>query len=597
MIKTTEDSPAGEARRPLWRRVLSLFPTPTECRAHGPAFGFALLSGLILRLAYQPLHWSAVTLAMLLPLFWGIRRCPPKIVFWAGWLFGTVYGLWGVGWITAVARFNPLVYLGVLPAAIWWGLHMAVAVAVIVHLARRLEPWSGLFAGMMAWWAMEYFRSVGRVALPIGFLGHGMAGWPQVAQLASVAGVPLISALIVGINLSLMETVAAIRAKYGHAGAFARLGVMLGLLVVAHLWGAKVIHQTRQAYAEGDGFDVRVMLVQTGIDQSIKYNSYANPDATVRAELQQQMLTALMEQLSTIEPGQTDLVVTPESSLTQDFVDVEETVQKRLFGGALLADLLVWVKEIGVPLIVGGVDNVFIDERGLRTESLVEGLDEFGTIRAGHDVYGALWLLTPEDEVFSPVATYRKAWLMPFGEEVPYLDIIPGFQEHIVQVGTFAKAPMAYPTGMWVRRGPDEEPDELRLGFSICFEDLVPKLHRHYARTGTQLFVNTTNDAWFDGSSGPAWHFDMARWRSIETRIPMVRATNSGVTALVGPNGEVLESLPLLERATMTPTVRVLREPLRTPYLRYGDAFGLMALVGTLGLLLVLWRNEKRASR
>ncbi|MBI1289626.1 apolipoprotein N-acyltransferase [bacterium] len=579
-------------RQTWWRRVVSVLPSVAEISTHRAAFAWAALSGLVLRLAFQPMHWSFVTLVMLVPLFWGLRRCPPKMAFWAGLLFGTIYGLWGVGWTTIVARFNPMIYAGVLPAAMWWGLHQAVALAAIVYTLRRVGPWVGLVAAMAIWWGMEYFRSVGRIALPIGLVGHGMAGWPEMAQLASIGGVPMIGALIIGVNLTIMECIAVFRAGYGHAGALLRLATMIALVVAGHIYGSRVIADTEARYAGEDSFPVRVAMVQTGIDQMEKFNSYANEDPAVRSELQQKIYASLVEQLGTVERSSVDLVITPESSLTHDLVDIDAGLQRRLTGNAILPELLDWVNDVRIPLVVGGVDNLFADVDGNPTESVLEGIDSNNEFHPGRRVYGALWLLRPGDDSVSPTATYRKSQLMPFGEEVPYLDIIPGFQEKVVQIGAFAKGPLVPPTGMWVQHDALEPRNELRLGFSICFEDLIPRLHRHYAVDGTQLYVNTTNDAWFDGSSGPGWHFEMARWRSIENRVPMARCTNSGVTAIVSPTGKVLESLPVVEKGILSTTVRVVRSPGRTLYGRIGDLPGLLCFLGSLALLMGLRKTK-----
>jgi apolipoprotein N-acyltransferase len=454
-----------------------------------------------------------------------------------------------------------------------------------------------LVAAIAMWWAMEYFRSVGRIALPIGLLGHGMAGWQEIAQLASLAGVPLISALIVGVNLALMESYAAVRAGYGHAGAFSRLATMLALVVASHVYGARVIADTTARYSGEGSFPIRVAMVQTGIDQMDKFNSYANPDAAIRSELQQKLATSLTAQLGTIERSAVDLVITPESSLTHDLVDIDESLQRRLTGSAVMTDLLAWSQDVRIPLVVGGVDNVFADAEGNPTESVLEGINPAGEFLPGRKVYGALWLLRPDDQSPSPVATYRKSQLMPFGEEVPYLDLIPGFQEKIVQIGTFAKGPLVPPTGLWVQPDALTPREEVRLGFSICFEDLIPRLHRHYAVDRTQLYVNTTNDAWFDGSPGPNWHFEMARWRTIENRVPMARCTNSGITAIVSATGEIVERLPVVEPGILVAPIRIVREPGRTLYSRIGDLPGFLALLGSLALLIVLRRKEKGAAQ
>jgi apolipoprotein N-acyltransferase len=164
----------------------------------------------------------------------------------------------------------------------------------------------------------------------------------------------------------------------------------------------------------------------------------------------------------------------------------------------------------------------------------------------------------------------------------------------IVQVGTFARGELLPPLTITIDRDVTKPAEHVRIGPSICFEDLFPYIHRYYARDGAQLFVNTTNDAWFDGSTGPAWHMDMARWRSIETHIPMMRVTNSGVTVHIDYAGRVVESLPTMEKGVLQSHVNVLRTPPRTIYARTGDWAGLLSFIGAIAMFVCLKRRERR---
>lgn len=585
--------PARPSRlRRLLAPLLAAFPPKKEWRAAVPAFGWALLSCMLLRFAYQPFHLSPLAFVALVPLFWGLRRCKPVMAFWVGLLFGSINGYMFTGWLTIVSRFNPFVYLGIPPLALWWGAHLAVALALIVWFGRRLAPWPALLLAMMVWAGMEYFRMIGRLGLPYGLLGHSQAGWPAMAQLASFAGVPLISALIIGVNLALMEVIAAFKARYGHAGAMTRAGTMLGLAALGLGAGSAALERMRAAYESDDAFPVRVALIQTNIDQEVKFGSYSAPPAE-RRELQDQMFISLLEQLDALEPGAYDLIVTPESSLTHDFVDVEQAWLERLHDGDPMGVLLRRAQELDAPLVVGGIDNVFATPDGEETDLLELGLDAAtGELNAGARVYGATWMLRPQQTAVPPTADYRKVRLMPFGEEVPYLDLIPGFAENVVQIGIFDVGDYEPPVGVLVGGSATEAPREARLGFSICFEDLMPFLHRHHARGGAQLFVNTTNDAWFDRSAGPAWHADMARWRSIETHIPMLRVTNTGLTGIILPDGSWQETLPLLERTVLDTEVTVVPNPPVTLYTRIGDAFGIVCLLGSLVAVILVWRRR-----
>lgn len=581
----------------LFRRLLqAAIPPAAQWKAAAPAFALAALSALLLRFAYRPFNFSPIALVALVPLFWGLLRCKPAMAFWVGLLFGALHGYTFTGFLTIVSRFNPFVYAGILPLALWLGLHSAIVLALIVYFGRRLSPWLGLIAAMLAWAGMDYFRMVGRLGLPYGLLGHSMGGWTAFSQLASIGGLPLVAALIVGVNLCGMETLAAFKAKYGHADALTRLGTMVALVAAAHVWGSATAGRIEARYADpNETFPLRVALVQTGIDQETKFNSYAGDSQSEQQRLQDEMFASLLHQLDSLEPGEVDLVVAPESALTHGFADVEEVAQRSIYDGVPMRELIDRAKDLRTPIMVGGIDNEFRTVDGNPTESLTEGMvPGSNDFNPGNVAYGGLWMIRPDAADISQAADYRKIFLMPFGETVPYFDMIPGFQEHIVQVGSFAAGKYIDPIYLEVGRGAVAAPDAVRLGPSICFEDLFPQLHRRYARYGTQLFVNSTNDAWFDRSAGPSWHMDMARWRSIETHIPMVRCTNSGETVVIDPLGRVKEKLEPMKKEILKTELRLLRQPPITLYARIGDAAGLIAMLATLALWWKLRRGDKR---
>jgi apolipoprotein N-acyltransferase len=132
----------------------------------------------------------------------------------------------------------------------------------------------------------------------------------------------------------------------------------------------------------------------------------------------------------------------------------------------------------------------------------------------------------------------------------------------------------------------------LRLGISICYEDCFPELSRSDARRGAALLVNLTNDSWFRRSPEARQHLALAAFRAVETRRPLVRATNTGISALVSANGSI--AVPahggLWEKGLvrMSPVVPVAGRRAETIYVLWGDFFGwgcsglvlLTALVG-----------------
>lgn len=157
--------------------------------------------------------------------------------------------------------------------------------------------------------------------------------------------------------------------------------------------------------------------------------------------------------------------------------------------------------------------------------------------------FNTAWLL---DRQGKTVHRYDKVRLVPFGEYVPFERWL-GFAEALVaEVSAFSA-------------GSSLEPAELngtRFGTLICYEGIFPELSRRYAGRGAQLLVNITNDLWFGDTAAPRQHLQIAAFRAVETRKPLLRAANSGISAAIDPWGRVLERLDLFQEGTILTPVR-----------------------------------------
>lgn len=155
---------------------------------------------------------------------------------------------------------------------------------------------------------------------------------------------------------------------------------------------------------------------------------------------------------------------------------------------------------------------------------------------------------------------YDKRHLVPFGEYFP----IPDWLRPIMDV-------LGTPYSDFSSGGPPREAISVRgqrLGISICFEDVFGAEFASASREANVL-VNATNDAWFAGSSAPHQHLDIARFRALETGRWLVRATNTGISALIAPDGHVMarsrQDQTELMRGNVVPRVGL------TPYARWRD--------------------------
>ena len=183
----------------------------------------------------------------------------------------------------------------------------------------------------------------------------------------------------------------------------------------------------------------------------------------------------------------------------------------------------------------------------------------------------------------SSIDFYHKRHLVPFGEYVP-------FREAFGSLLDVFGAPISDFSPGW-------HSNTLRIGdypvaVSICYEITFPGEVREFL-PGAELLVNVSNDAWFGNSIGPHQHFQMARMRAIETGRPLLRSTNTGITAAVDARGQVIARAPQFSVDVVVADVAPHRGV--TPYTRLGDAPVLAVLtLMLLGSALLRWVQRKR---
>ena len=169
-----------------------------------------------------------------------------------------------------------------------------------------------------------------------------------------------------------------------------------------------------------------------------------------------------------------------------------------------------------------------------------------------------------------------KQHLVPFGEYIP--SWIPFLHTLVPEIADFRPAE---DSGVVVVRAQ-------RFGALICYESLFPELARARVLNGAQVLVNVTNDAWY-GTTPAAWqHFQAARMRAVETGRYVLRVANTGITAVIGPDGAVRASLPWWEEGALTASYQLSDQ--QTPYVRWGD----WPLLVTLMMLVMALARSRR---
>ena len=507
----------------------------------------ALLSGALLVLCFAPFEqeWLAwVALAPLLAAIWfgpAHPRRPLAGKAALGYVAGLVCFLGSLSWLTTVTVagwFILCLYLALYPA-VWAGfVYVAATPRDRPGSARPvwLSSWSNLRAGMLAsagWVALEFLR--GHVFTGFGWNSLGVAlhaNVPliQISSLAGVGGLSFLAVLASAIAVATVRRLAA-EARGGKIRAHFDFTLTLALIVGCFAYGLRQL-------ADPDGMiPLRVAAVQPSIPQNEKWNPAA----------EQRIYDTLERQTAAAAALQPDLVIWPEAATPRGFFE-------------------------------DPVANRFVKSQVARGDfSLL-----FGSLILSHeaDYNAAVMLIGPEPEP----QVYPKSHLVMFGEYIPFRESFPLFA---ILVGDLVPADFDAGEGPVIFHLPEPH---VAMAPLICFEDTLGYLARQASKAGAQMFVNITNDGWFKRSAGSRQHAAHAVFRCAETRRPMVRCANTGITCVIDLHGRVRQTFHTADGDTfgegvLLAEVSVPAAPPTTFYVRHGDAFSAACLAATFAAL------------
>jgi len=245
------------------------------------------------------------------------------------------------------------------------------------------------------------------------------------------------------------------------------------------------------------------------------------------------------------------------------------------------AKLVIWPEsavEEWLPENTQQLPPALVDPLESDSSFLIFGTRSFRGKAGGPNVkaFNSAFLVDGRGRVLS---RYHKQILLAFGEYIPFskvLSKLPG----VPDMGD----------GFTAGDGPRtlNLSEAIRIAALICYEDLMPDLSRRFVtESKANLLVNLTNDAWYGRTVAPWQHAHLALWRTIETRRNLVRVTNTGVTAVIDPRGEMVQTLPIFTPGVLLADVELMEGT--TLYVRYGDWFAWMITLMSLGI--ILWRR------
>lgn len=431
----------------------------------------------------------------------------PRRAFRLGWLCGTLAASASLYWIALPVHdygFLPWVLAAACPVAMGCvlGLYTGAFCWALAKTSRVFGPMQwGMFAGL-AWLSLETLKGWLFTGFPWFPLAEALVPWPWAIQGVNLVGAYGFSALLA------MGAAWLAPAATDAEGSKARpaTGPLAALACFALLaaYGLGTIDHM----SEPSGV-FSAALIQGNVDQSVKW-SPENQEDTLRKYV------ALSQSALSRKP---DILLWPETAMP--FYLQEQS--------PLAAKVRNFARQVALPLVTGA-----------------PGFER----RSGRDfsIFNSAFLVCPD----GTVNQYDKQHLVPFGEYAPLGQDIPILETLLQGVGSFTPGMRTAP----LRFG------RVAMGMLICYESIFPELAQKRVDDGANVLVNLSNDAWFGRSAAPVQQLELAALRAVEQGRSLVRATNTGISAVIdakgrinAPTGLFVDAAPVAENISLNDDV------------------------------------------
>jgi apolipoprotein N-acyltransferase len=505
--------------------------TPEKSAPFAKATDYALtlLSVLLLVLAFPNFDLWFLAWIGIAPLLIVIARNPAsRRSFLFGWFVGSVFFYATCYWLTYsmvhYAGISPwLAYTLLIPGAMIVGLFPALFAMVLAHLIKRWGTFA-LLAAPPLWALMEW----GRLSVTgqlWNALGYSQAFHPVLIRLARWGGVYAISFILVSVNAS----IALALCKRDRRGALTAALVLTATATLVVLSNGKAAVAMRIAPPV-----VAVVALQPNVPMDLDKSPQ---------ELQELLNRHLVESqkgLAALNQGNLPrLVIWPESPM--NFAYGQDSQLREL--------LARFAKQNHTSLLFNSQE-----------------------LAPNSGFYNSALLINEEGRL---VAQYDKIRLMPFGEYVPLPRWLPGSKQAKAIVGGFEAG----------NRYAQMPVGPLRAGVFICIESAYPWIPRTFTAQGADVLINISNDGYLGPTAVMKQHLANTIFRAVENGRPLLRVTNTGISAFITPQGEIRDATNGFQTAVRLWTLTTSANE-DTFYSRHGDLF--IAFCGLMSVLLVI---------
>ncbi|MBL8829240.1 MAG: apolipoprotein N-acyltransferase [Planctomycetaceae bacterium] len=483
----------------------------------------------------RPLAWSV-------PVAWAylvkLPTLPGRRPYLMLWLAGMLYWLLAVYWVCLP---HPVTSLGWLALAAYLGVYLPL----FIGLSRVAVRWCPVnVACAVVWMGLELAQAHLLSGFHMAALSHTQFRWLNLIQIADLGGSYLVSGLIVFVGASITMAI--------QARTVVPRGIPLAAALV--LLASTLIYGSLSQSLATTEPGLHVALIQGSIPMRVV--SSADEYRVVREATNREYFTLTESALR--ERPQTELVIWPETMVTESYVSVDSDV----------------TQIDGQSVTREQIENMVLTQQGKIgsiarrfDRPMLLGIDAWNYTKNGQQRFNSAVLV---DRAGRLGVRYDKMHPVMFGEYIPGADWIPGLYQITPLTGgiEWGKSALA----AQVANRADER---FTLCPSICYESVLSHVIR---RQVTQLraknlepdvLVNLTNDGWFHGSAELDMHLVCGVFRAIECRKPFLVAANTGISAVIDGNGQIVARGGKQQSTYVAAEVR--RDPRRSLYLAWGD--------------------------
>jgi len=479
----------------------------------------AVISGLLLFLAFPPVNISYLAWVGFVPFFYSVRTGNNKKSFLNGYLTGLIFFGLLLYWMVNVTI--PGMIVLVLVLSVFFGLFGYAANLIFFKSIDMLVL-------SFIWIILEFARSTFLTGFPWGLLGYSQYRDINIIQISDFTGAYGVSFLIMCFNVSLFALFSKSKKRIAY--------LMTSLLFITLATSYGIYKKQNYFMQEGP----TISVVQGNIPQEDKWDDY-------KADKIINIYEGLTIQASSDNP---DLVIWPETAYPYLITEEKES----------FSELESFSKQSNVNLLIGTV--LFENERYYNSAILLSGEEDKSVYKKVHLVPFGEYIPFTENLNF-----LRKYIDKPIGS------YSPGEEFSLFKLRTTSFGEANSSRTRMIRF--------YKYGVMICFEDTFPYIARKFVSGGANFLVNMTNDAWFGQTAAPLQHMQASVFRAVENRCPVIRAANTGISCFISMNGEVSDIVGKEDGNIFTEgyvTSKIEVGSRKSFYTVYGDLFVLFSL-------------------